>query len=295
MAIIRVIDAEFEGKPELGGGVIELGYHDIVARDVDLAGTPINWEVGDGKSRLCNPGCPISPDAQAVHFIDEEDVKDAPDWRALMKGFLKQAKADGVIAFGAHNASAERAWVHPEWEGADIPFICSLKAAYWTWPTAPSFKNNGLRFWRRPEGLVREMAEPAHRAQKDAYTTAFHIRDLLNIEGVSVAQLIEWTNKPALLPRCKFGDYRDTNGGMGTPWAEVEVSLLHWVLGKSFDEDTMFTARYWLEKHEMDQREAEERRALNAQLEANGLPTEPVPGEAPARPLADENQGELIL
>lgn len=294
-AIIRSLDLEFDGKPEDGaGGVIEIGYHDLIAQDVDLAGTPINWVVGEGKSRLCNPGVPISPDSQAVHFIDDVDVVSEPDWKSLMKGFLKQCKADGVIAFASHNHHAEMQWIHPTWDGADIPFICTMKAAYWVWPDAPSFKNQGIRFWRRPAGLVREMAEPAHRAQKDAYTTAFHVRDLIEVEGISVEQLIEWAGKPALLPRCKFGDYRDANDGKGAPWGEVETSLLHWVLQRSFDEDTMFTAKYWLEKHELDQREAEERRSLNAQLEANGLPIEPVPGKTPAAAPTDERQGELL-
>lgn len=289
-ARIRSVDLEFDGTPDNGGGVIEIGFVDLIARDVDMYGVPYNWEVGEGGSRLCHPGRPISPDSQSVHFIDDEDVANEPDWRALMKAFLKKSKEDGVIAFAAHNFHAERQWVHPDWEGAEIPFACTMKAAYWVWPEAPSFKNQGLRFWRRPAGLVREMAEPAHRAQKDAYTTAFLVRDLLNDEGIALQQLIEWTEKPALLPRCKFGDYRDTNGGMGTPWGEVETSMLTWVLARDFDEDLMFTARYWLDKHEADQREERERQELNVQLRANGLP---VDGE-PAQTEHDERQGMLL-
>jgi exodeoxyribonuclease X len=294
MAIIRVVDLEYDGKPEDGGGVCDIGYYDLVAQGIDLAGNPCNWVVGEGKARLCNPGRPISPETQAIHFIADEDVAGEPNWKVLMRAFVKQAQADGVIAFAAHSSESEKQWVHPEWPGSDIPFICSLKAAYWTWPDAPAHKNQVLRFWRRPVGLDRAKAEPAHRALPDAYVTAHLVRDLLNDEGVTLEQMIDWTNRPALLPICKFGDYRDTNDGKGTPWKDVDEGLLHWVIRKDVSEDAVYTAKYWLEQHAMDQRAAEERHSLNAQLEANGLPIEPVPGDAPAVAPVDERQGELL-
>lgn len=293
MTIIRSLDMEFDGKPDSGGGVIEIGFVDLVAQDADLVGAPCNWVVGEGGSRLCNPGRPISPDSQSVHFIDDADVANEPGWKSLMHAFLKKSKEDGVIAFAAHNYKSEQQWLHPDWQGSDIPFICTMKAAYWVWPDAPSFKNQGLRFWRRPVGLVRELAEPAHRAQNDAYTTAFLVRDLLNDEGIALEQLLEWTTKPALLPRCKFGDYRDTNDGMGTPWGEVEVGLLDWVLARQFDEDVMFTAAYWKEKHEMDQREERERAELNRQLRENDMPVDVEVAESVAK--NDNEKQEMLL
>jgi exodeoxyribonuclease X len=296
LSIIRVVDMEFDGKPEDGGGVCDIGYYDLVARDTDLVGNPCNWNVGEGKSRLCNPGRAISPETQAVHFIDDADVAGEPDWQSLMRAFVNKAQTDGVIAFAAHSFEAEQQWIHPDWlQDKPIPFICTLKAAYWVWPEAPAHKNQVLRFWRRPQGLLRELAEPAHRALADAYVTAHLLRDFLNDEHISLEQLLDWTNRPALLPRCKMGDYRDANGGAGVPWSEVDDGLLHWVIRKNISEDAVFTAKHWLEQHELDQREAAERGALHTQMEANGLAVQPTQPEQPAiNPLTDERQGELL-
>ena len=84
------------------------------------------------------------------------------------------------------------------------------------WPDSPSFSNQVLRYWRKPEGIDHERGLPAHRAFPDAYVTAFHLRDMLN--EASVAQLIEWSNQPGpaaarpLRPRSRQGLERDFGG-----------------------------------------------------------------------------------
>lgn len=302
MAIIRVVDFEFDGTPADGGGVIEVGFCDLVSTNTDLAGTPCDWEVGDGYSKFANPGRPISPESQAVHHIDDSDVADADDWMTVLRRFLKSTPED-CIAFAAHSSDAEEQWLHPDWRGAKpVPFICTYKSALRIYADeAPKHGNQVLRYWLRPEGLDRAKAQPAHRAFPDAYATAFLLKDLLNNRGVTVEQMLEWTGQPALTIRCYLNsrdrDYR--NGGEGTLWKDVDPGFLNWIVNiADFSDkpDILFSAKHWLEKHELDQREEAERRALNAQLEANGLPTEPVPGDAPAaNPLVDERQQEMIL
>jgi len=112
------------------------------------------------------------------------------------------------------------------------------------WPEAPSHSNQALRYWRRPIGLDRAVAPSGHRAYQDAYVTAFLLRDLLSL--ASLEDLIEWSSEPALQVRCHIGKWR------GTPWSEVDDGFLHWILGKDFDEDVVFTV-----KHELDRREKE--------------------------------------
>jgi len=293
MARIRVLDFESSSDSPETGGLVEIAYTDVVAADVDLAGNPINWSVVDGNCRRANPGFPIGPETAQIHHIIDEDVAGEQDWKALLRSLVRRGKDEGVIAYAAHSMNFEQKWLHPAWfDGVMPPLVCTYKSALRLWTDAPLHSNMGLRYHRMPVGLDRAKAMPAHSAGPDSYVTAHHLRDMLN-DGTPLEQLVAWTKVPALTLRCKMGDYR--NGGAGTVWEDVESSMLHWILNKDFDEDIMYTARYHLEKREMDQREEAERHSLNAQLEANGLPIEPLPGDAPAAAPVDERQQELIL
>lgn len=298
MKRIRVLDFEASHLSPAEGGLVEIAYTDVVARNTDLAGEPCDWEVGDSKVRRCNPGIAIPADTAAIHHIIDDDVAAEPNWKGLLANLIKRSPEEGVIAWAAHSMSFESLWMHPEWMGpSPLPLICTYKAALRLWPDAPLHSNMGLRYHRRPVGLDRERALPAHSALADSYVTAFHLRDMLN-DGAPLEQLVEWTKLPALTVRCYIGDAR--NGGKGTPWPEVDEGLLRWILSKDFDEDTVYTVRHELERRAQAAREEQERRELDAQMRANGLPEGPVDD---ARPIgsgslnsahADVNQGTLL-
>lgn len=292
-ARIRVIDLESTHTNPAEGGICEIGYNDVVATNIDLAGNACDWEVREGHARLCNPGCPIPPETRAIHHISDEDVAGLQDWRSLFYALLRKNKGDGVIALGAHGADFELQWIHEDWvKDYPVPMIDTYKVALRVWPEAPGHSNQTLRYCRMPVGLDQSKGMPPHRAGPDSYVTAFTLRDLLN-EGHTIEQMVEWSKLPALQVKCMIGDYR--NDGKGTPWSEVEPSYLDWIVNKAgfYDKpDVRFTAQHWLSKHEMDQREERERQALNAQFRANGLP---VDGEPEPNPLTDERQEALPL
>jgi exodeoxyribonuclease X len=81
--------------------------------------------------------------------------------------------------------------------------------------------------------MIHERGLPIHRAFPDAYVTAHHLRDQLN--EASVAQLIEWSKAPGLLPRVRYGPDR------GKEWREIEEESLIGFLGDR-DPDIRFTA-----------------------------------------------------
>jgi exodeoxyribonuclease X len=112
-------------------------------------------------------------------------------------------------------------------------WLCTWKCAMRLWPDAPSFSNQVLRYWRKPEGIEHERGLPAHRAFPDAYVTAFTLRDMLN--EVGFAQLLEWSNLPGLLPRVRYGPDR------GKEWHEIEDESLAKFLTDR-DIDVRFTA-----------------------------------------------------
>jgi exodeoxyribonuclease X len=225
-SIIRVIDLETTGQAPPVHGVCEIGWQDV-ARGADG-----RWALmGEGGSQLVNPGRQMSPITTAIHHIRDEDVADAPWWHDCARPILNPWPRR--IALAAHRASFEQQFCTPALTQG-IDWICTWKCALRLWTDSPSFSNQVLRYWRNPEGLEHERGLPAHRAFPDAYVTAHHLRDMLN--EASVAELIEWSSMPGLLPRVRYGPDR------GKEWTEVEDEVLLGFMSDR-DEDIRFTAR----------------------------------------------------
>lgn len=250
--LIRVIDLETCGTepPEPpASGVCEIGWCDVRSTKTDLTGRPAGWEVdsSNGDYLPVAPGMPIPPETSAIHHIIDEDVAKAAPWSECLAAVLSDP---GANILAAHSAKFERQWCIDDLTRGS-PWICTYKCALRLWPDAPSHSNQALRYWRRPVGLDRSVAAVAHRAFPDAYVTAFHLRDMLELAPLE--DLIEWSSEPALQVRCHIGKWR------GTPWRDVDDGFLYWVSERDFDEDVLFTVR-----HEMDRREAERRAEVPA-------------------------------
>lgn len=250
--IIRVVDLETTGFDEREHCIIEIGWQDLIAQRTDIGGAPLFTTLGDGGAFLVKPTRPIPPESSAIHQLADEDFgqdSGAVDWDVALAAVTRGAP---VRAFAAHSAQMERKWLTPEAVG-DVPWICTHKCALRTWPDAPSHSNQALRWWLKPRDLERARALPPHRAGPDAYATAFILRALLAEHPIE--QLIQWTTEPALLTRVSFGEHR------GKKWSEVDVGLLHWVLSKDFDEDTVHTVKVEIARR----RKAAEEEAVEAE------------------------------
>lgn len=169
----------------------------------------------------------------AIHHLVDEDVAGAPGWTEIAPPVLQPP---GVLALAAHRASFEQRWCTPRLSGR-ARWICTYKCALRLWSDAPSHSNQGLRYWRRPDGLERGTGLPAHRAGPDAYVTAHHLRDMLSL--ASVERLLAWSAEPALLVRVPSGALR------GRSWKDLDDASLGRVLAGEFgrNSDMMFTAR----------------------------------------------------
>lgn len=236
---VRVIDLETTGmEPPAppASGICEIGWCDVVSTAINAEdGRPMGWEVAAHGGNFVNPGCPIPAEVSAVHHITDEDVRGAP---LLDLGTSAVLCDPSVDYFAAHNARFERSFIaDAQTEGK--PWICTYKCALRLWKDAPTHSNQGLRYWRKPVGLDRSIASLAHRAEPDAYVTAFHLRDMLN-GGALLEHLAKRSEQPALQVTCHIGDWR------GKPWSEVDTGFLRWLLNKDFDEDVKFTARHWI-------------------------------------------------
>ncbi len=226
--VLRVIDLETTGDSFTNGGVVEVGWQDLLQ---DAGGV---WQVDrEPGALLVKPGNPITPITSAVHHIIDADVADAPDWPTVAPGILQ---APGIIALAAHRAAFEQRWCTAPLSGR-AHWICTYKCALRLWPDAPTHSNQGLRYWRLPAGLDRATGLPAHRAGPDAYVTAHHLRDMLAL--ASVDQLLAWSAEPALLVRVPTGPLR------GRRWQDLEGVDLDRMLAGEFgrNPDMLFTAR----------------------------------------------------
>ena len=226
---VRVVDLETTGSRPPAHAVCEIGWQDVT-QDKDG-----HWQVTDSRgSSLVDPGRPIPAVTQAVHHIIDEDVVGAPRWPDIAPTVLR---AD-VVALAAHRASFEQRFCTPALSGG-ARWICTWKCALRLWPDSPSFSNQVLRYWRKPVGMDRDLGLPVHRALPDAYVTAHHLRDML--AEVSVAQLLEWSELPGLLPRVVAGPDR------GKPWRELDdATLVGWARDR--DEDVRYSAQYEIER-----------------------------------------------
>ena len=207
---IRVVDLETTGSRPPAHDVCEIGWQDVVRSDDG------RWAVDDERGALfVNPGRRIPAVTMAVHHIVDSDVADAPYWRDLAPVVLRPA--GDVVALAAHRAAFEQRFCTPDLSG-NARWICTWKCALRLWPGSPSFSNQVLRYWRMPEGLDRATGLPVHRAMPDAYVTAHHLRDMLNLSGID--QLLAWSDEPGLLPRVPAGPDR------GRYWAELDGESL---------------------------------------------------------------------
>jgi exodeoxyribonuclease X len=226
---VRVIDLETTGNGFADGGVVEVGWQDV-ACDADG-----KWALqGPPGAMLINPQKPISPATSAIHHIIDADVAEAPLWQHAAPEVLQGGGQ--LVALAAHRASFEQRWCVPALYGP-ARWICTYKCALRLFPDAPTHSNQGLRYWRMPAGLDREVSLPAHRAGPDAYVTAHHLRDMLEMVGLE--QLLVWSEEPALLARVPFGAYR------GRAWRDLDDAALDRLLAGEAgrNQDVIFTAQ----------------------------------------------------
>lgn len=231
---IRCVDLETTGIDPAENAVCEVGWCDLVEGR-------FGWDIEEPRETLINPVRSIPPEVSAIHHIVDEDVQGKPFLGDVLDIFNDPA----VDILAAHNAFFERGFITDGMTGGKR-WICSYKGALRKWPEAPSHNNQALRYWRKPEGLDRQLALVAHRAGPDAYVTAFHIRDLLKI--ATIDELVQWSGEPALLPTCFLKKHKNQ------PWATVPSDYMRWVLTTDMDEDIKHTCRHHLQLREDAQR-----------------------------------------
>lgn len=211
---IAILDTETTGD-EPGAAVVEYAHN--------LDGV---WYAS-----LVDPECTIPVTAMAVHQITNEMVHGAP----LLGAVIEASGALSADVCVAHNAAFDRDKLTAL---EDKDWICTWKVSQHVWPDAPSHKLAALKFWL--ELVPPPVPGQAHRALYDVAITKSLFDELLLYR--TLEDMIEISNRPVLLRMCRFGKHRDT------PWVDVPKDYLRWILRNGdFDEDTIFTAKHWLD------------------------------------------------
>lgn len=228
---IRVFDLETTGVDPKEHQIIEIAAVDIRA----------GGEIVCLGSRLINPGRFIPPEASAIHHLTDIDVADASTFTMVWPDFSHDAPA----IYAAHYCEFEQGYI-PTPEGTD--WICTYKVALRAWPDAPGHSNQVLRYWRgldKRTGFDRALASLSHRAEPDAYVTAWLLLDLL--ATVNVNYMIAWTKEPKVYPFLNFGKYR------GQKWSEVPLDYVRWLRDgqHQMDADWRYGAKLELQRREM--------------------------------------------
>lgn len=229
-SLARVIDYETTGTPEdADAEIIEFGRIDVHLK---------SRRIGNAWTSLACPRGPIPAITKAVHHITERDVEKAPQARELWDKFFEALGPNDYLV--AHNAKFEQHF-HA---GDGRPWIDTYKVARVLWPDAPTHSNQGLRYWLNLEPhLDPTMVSPAHRALPDAYVTANIFVRLL--EQKTAEEMAHISKYPALLRTMNFGKHK------GTTFEAAPLDYLDWIVSKSdMDEDTKFSARYWIRKRQ---------------------------------------------
>lgn len=220
--MIRVFDVETTGLDPKEHRVIEIAAFDLYQETGAIKGV---------RSQLCDPGRKIPPEASAVHHLTDADVAGAP---LFGKVWAEQFAPGAPLLFAAHNCEFEQAYLptpeHTQW-------ICTYKCALRAWPGAPGHNNQVLRYWLdldTREGFDRGLASLAHRAEPDAYVTAWILRELL--KTVHATELVVWTKEPKHFAVINFGKHR------GMKLADVPTDYLQWLRDGRHDMDADWRA-----------------------------------------------------
>ena len=233
-----VMDTETTGIDPAACKVVELAWVLTDLTQVLAAG-----------STLVDPGCPIPPEASAVHHLVDADVAGAPSLDQAITEMIQRLREErlGAHAFAAHNAAFDSAFLPSLKEGR--PWICTYRLARRLMPDSPAFGNQYLRYALKLD-VPEAKGLAAHRALADAYVTAALLRHLMRqvLEGSGwpseVDKFAAFLDQPMLLKTVGFGKHK------GQPWSSVPRSYLTWMVGPTgmtdLDVDTKHTAQFYL-------------------------------------------------
>lgn len=243
--LARSIDYETTGFPP-EAGILEVGWTDIMYESDTVEGVEhiSNIQVTMWQSQLLNPNRPIEVAAKAVHHITEDMLRGKPSPEEFLP---KLAKDVDILV--AHNAKFEQAMSEVHSVFNEEAWICTLKTGYRLVPKSPNHQNQTLRYFLNLP-LDAGACLPSHRAGPDSYVTAHIFAKFITAGPNIIQQMLHWSQKPALMPRCPIGAKT-----RNLPWPDVDIGFLQWILRQpTMEEDIKYSAQYELNRRQQASR-----------------------------------------
>ncbi len=190
--------------------------------------------------KLINPGCPIPPEASAIHHITEAMVADCPSFGQVACEFSEFCEGDVVLI--AHNNDAfDMPFLQKEYArcGAAFPsswrFFDSLK---WARRYRTDLPRHTLQFLREIYGVS---ANNAHRALDDVIV--LHQVFSQMTDDLTIDQILTLMTQPRELLHMPFGKHQ------GKPLKELPSDYIRWLLsGGALDKSENLELRASFEK-----------------------------------------------
>jgi len=190
--------------------------------------------------QLVNPGCPIPPEATAIHHISNEMVASAPTFDTVSQEFSKFCEGNVVLiahnndAFDYHFLKNEFARCNkemPQWN-----FLDSLK---WARRYRKDLPRHTLQFLREIYGIE---ANNAHRALDDVIV--LHKVFSYMTDDLSIEEIYTLINRPRELHHMPFGKHQ------GMPIKNLPKDYVRWLADNgALDKAENSELKTSLEKH----------------------------------------------
>jgi DNA polymerase-3 subunit epsilon len=169
--------------------------------------------------RFVNPGCPIPPEATAIHNITNEMVASAPSFAEVGAEFIKFCEGD-VVLIAHNNDNFDYHFLRSEFErhALSMPpwkFLDSLK---WARRYRPDLPRHTLQFLREIYGIA---ANNAHRALDDVIV--LHQLFSSFIDDLSMDDVYQLLNRPRTIQHMPFGKHQ------GQPLSQIPRTYVQWL------------------------------------------------------------------
>lgn len=169
--------------------------------------------------KFVNPGCPIPPEAIAIHHITDEMVASAPSFAQVGAEFIEFCEGD-VVLIAHNNDNFDVHFLRNEFErhAVSMPpwkFLDSLK---WARLYRPDLPRHTLQFLREIYGIA---ANNAHRALDDVIVLHQIFQSL--IDDLSIDDVYTLLNRPRTIQVMPFGKHQ------GQPLSQLPRSYIQWL------------------------------------------------------------------
>lgn len=169
--------------------------------------------------KFVNPGCPIPPEAIAIHHITDEMVASAPSFAQIGAEFAEFCEGD-VVLIAHNNDNFDLHFLRNEFDrhGMSMPSWKFLDTLKWARRYRPDLPRHTLQFLREIYGIP---ANNAHRALDDVIV--LHQVFQLMIDDLLIEDVFYLMNRPRTILHMPFGKHQ------GQPLSQVPRSYIQWL------------------------------------------------------------------